>query len=83
MSGRTSPRTSTARSHYNAMVLATEWGVLDKLLFASDYPAATPQETMECRSVNAVVAGTALPRVPEDKIEEIIHRDSLAMLGIE
>ncbi len=70
-------------SQYNAMRLATEWGVLDKLLFASDFPAATPQETMDgLRRVNAILDGTQLPRVPEDKIEEMIHRDSLALLGL-
>jgi uncharacterized protein len=70
-------------SHYNALRAATEWGVLDKLLFASDFPAATPQETMDgMRRVNAILDGTALPRVPEEKIEEIINRDSLALLGL-
>jgi len=69
--------------HYNAMRMATEWGVLDKLLFGSDYPASTPQETMEkLLAVNSVIGGTALPPVPDDKIEEIIHRDSLALLGL-
>ncbi|MBI3943573.1 MAG: amidohydrolase, partial [Chloroflexi bacterium] len=33
-------------SMYNALRLATEWGVLPKLLFGSDYPIATPAETM-------------------------------------
>ncbi len=48
--------------HYNAMRAATEWGVLDKLLFGSDYPASTPTETMErLRDVNSVIRGTALP----------------------
>jgi predicted TIM-barrel fold metal-dependent hydrolase len=70
-------------SHYNAMRHATEWGVLDKLLFGSDFPAATPQETMDgMRRVNAILDRTALPRVPEDQIEAIIHRDSLALLGL-
>lgn len=70
-------------SFYNCMRLATEWGVLKKLLFASDFPAATPQETIEgTRRVNAIIEGTKLPPVPEDEIEEIIHRDSLNLLGL-
>ena len=70
-------------SAYNAMRLATEWSVLPKLLFASDFPAATPEETMAgLRAVNAPVAGTPLPKVPEEAIEEIIHRDSLKLLGL-
>ena len=70
-------------SQYNALRLATEWGVMHKLLFASDYPVATSQETIDaCRSVNDVVEGTRLPRVPEDAIEALIHRDSLDLLGL-
>jgi uncharacterized protein len=34
------------------------------------------------RRVNAILDGTALSRVPEEKIEEIINRDSLALLGL-
>ena len=65
------------------MIKATEWNVLDKLLFASDYPITTPAETLHAlRTVNAIVEGTALPRVPADKIEQIIHRDSLTLLGL-
>ena len=68
---------------YEAMIKASEWNVLDKVLFASDYPITTPEETIAgLRSVNAIVAGTALPRVPEEKIEAIIHRDSLTLLGL-
>jgi uncharacterized protein len=72
-------------SHYNCLRLATEWSVLHKLLFGSDCPAAaTPMETMDrMRQVNSLLAGTALPPVPEEAIEEIIHRNSLALLGLE
>ncbi|MBI4923298.1 MAG: amidohydrolase [Devosia nanyangense] len=68
---------------YEALIKATEWGVLDKVLFGSDFPIATPAETMAgLRGVNAIVEGTRMPRVPEDKIEDIIHRDSLSLLGL-
>jgi uncharacterized protein len=71
-------------SLYTCMRLATEWNVLPKLLFGSDYPVATPAETMAgLRRVNAILEGTKLPRVPEDGIEAIIHRDSLKLLGLE
>lgn len=70
-------------SWYGCMRLAAEWGVMHKLLFASDYSAATPQETIDgCRRVNAILEGTKLPRVPENAMEEIIHRDSLDLLGL-
>jgi len=70
-------------SQYNALRLATEWGVMHKLLFGSDYQVATAEETIEgLRRVNDILEGTKLPRVPEDEIEAIIHRDSLALLGL-
>ena len=70
-------------SMYNALRLATEWSVMHKLLLGSDYPIASPQETIEgTRRVNDILEGTRLPRVPEDEIEAIIHRDSLTLLGL-
>lgn len=71
-------------SFYNAFRLATEWGVMHKLLFGSDLPIAEPRETIDnTRRVNDIIAGTNLPEVPEDEIEKIIHRDSLPLLGLE
>lgn len=68
---------------YEAMIKATEWNVLDKLLFASDFPVTTATETFDnLRTVNDIVEGTNFPRVPEDKLEAIIYRDSLALLGL-
>ncbi len=70
-------------SHYTCMRLATEWSVLHKLLFGSDYPVASPAETMAgMRAVNEPIAQSGLPRVPEDEIEAIINRDSLDLLGL-
>ncbi len=70
-------------SYYQCMVLAMEWGVLPKLLFASDYPITTPAETLEAlRSLSRMGGGVA-PQIPEELIEPIIHRDTLALLGIE
>lgn len=71
-------------SWYGCMRLACEWGVMHKLLFASDFPVATPQETLDgCRRVNAILEGTNLPRVSEDDVEAMIYRDSLGLLGID
>ncbi|MCA1552860.1 MAG: amidohydrolase family protein, partial [Chloroflexi bacterium] len=70
-------------SMYNTLRFATEWSVLHKLLFGSDYPIATPTETIEgTRRVNDILEGTKLPRVPQDEIENIIQRDSLSLLGL-
>ena len=72
-----------AFGYYEAMIKASEWNVLDKLLFASDFPVTTAQETFDAiHRVNDIVAGTSLPRVPEDKLEAIIYRDSLSLLGL-
>jgi predicted TIM-barrel fold metal-dependent hydrolase len=71
-------------SFYEGMRLATEWGVLDKLLFGSDFPIATPAETAAgLRAVNDPIAGTGLPAVPLDAIERIIERDPLPLLGLD
>jgi hypothetical protein len=60
-----------------------KWNVLDKLLFGTDFPVTTVQETIDhMRNINQIVEGTRLPRVSAEKIEEIIHRDSLALLGL-
>ncbi len=69
---------------YNALVTAMEYGVLDRLLFGSDYPFTTPAATIEAlRNINHMVEGTNLPRLPEAKMEEMIYRDALRLTGIE
>lgn len=65
------------------MRLATEWNVLHKLLLGSDFPIATPQETIEhLRAVNQAIHVSGLPPIPADAMEAIIHRDSLSLLGL-
>ena len=69
---------------YNALVSAMEYGVLDRLLFGSDYPFTTPAATIDAlRLINRIPEGTGLPRLPLEKLEELIHRDTLRLLGIE
>jgi predicted TIM-barrel fold metal-dependent hydrolase len=69
---------------YQAMVTALEWGVMDKLLFGSDYPASTPAETREkLRSANAAWPGGGAPKIPDAAILAIEERDSLALLGLD
>jgi predicted TIM-barrel fold metal-dependent hydrolase len=66
---------------YNALVMAHEYNVTDKLLFGSDYPFLSPEATIEAlRSVNRMAQGT-LPRVPEDAIERIIGENAQRALG--
>ena len=71
-------------SHYTCLRLATEWNVLHKLLFGSDYPVATPgRDDGRHAPVNDPIRQAGLPLVPDDQIEAIIQRDSLALLGLE
>ncbi|HLF95320.1 MAG TPA: amidohydrolase family protein [Planctomycetota bacterium] len=66
---------------YHSLMLAQEYGAIRKLLFGSDYPFTDPTASMEgLRDVNRFCAGTALPRVGEAAIEELIHRDTLRLL---
>lgn len=68
---------------YNALVLAMEYGVLDRLLFGSDYPFTTPAATIEALAkFNQMSAGTNLPRIGEAHLEAMIRRDTLELLGL-
>jgi predicted TIM-barrel fold metal-dependent hydrolase len=68
---------------YGAMVSALEYGALNKLLFGSDWPFCSLEETVgSLRSVNAPLEGTAMPRVPGEAIESILRRPALELLGI-
>jgi len=69
---------------YNSLRLCQEAGVMDKLLFGSDYPVTTPKEAVEgLRNVNYFLEGTKFPRISKEEIEKIIHRNKLAELGLE
>ena len=71
-------------SAWEALVLMIEWGVADKLLFGSDFPFWTPEEGMgKMRRLNEQVEGTNLPKIPDDVIEGIIHRNTLELLGLD
>lgn len=68
---------------YHSLMLVQEYGVWDKLLFGSDYPFTTVNATIrDLRRMNEMLQGTALPRLNEDRIEELIRRDSLPLLGL-
>lgn len=68
---------------YNSLILVQEYGVWDKLLFGSDYPFTTVDASIEgLRSLNSQLEGTQLPRLDEQQIEALIHRDSLQILRL-
>lgn len=71
-------------SQWECFRYATEWSVWHKMLFGTDFPVATVEETIAgLRRVNEPIAGTQIPRVPEEQVEAMIHRDSLSLLGLE
>jgi predicted TIM-barrel fold metal-dependent hydrolase len=68
---------------YNSLILVQEYGVWDKLLFGSDYPFTTVDASVDgLRSLNQQLEGTQLPRLDDQQIEALIHRDSLDILGL-
>ena len=68
---------------YQALACCYENTVSDKLLFGSDFPICTIEQTIAAlRTVNRFAAGTGLPTIPDQVIEGIIHRDSLTLLGL-
>jgi predicted TIM-barrel fold metal-dependent hydrolase len=68
---------------YHSLMLAQEYGVWDKLLFGTDYPFTTVNATIDgLRGLNRMTEGTGLPRLDEDRIERLIHRNTLDLLGL-
>ncbi|MHC4414358.1 MAG: amidohydrolase family protein [Planctomycetota bacterium] len=69
---------------YNALLNASSFGVMDKLLFGSGFPHDTPARAIEALyTVNACSHGTQLPSIARSSIRAIIEQDSLATLGID
>ncbi|MCI0359237.1 MAG: amidohydrolase family protein [Planctomycetaceae bacterium] len=69
---------------YHSLMLVQEYGIWDKVLFGTDYPFTNIDATLSgLRSLNQMLAGTALPRLSEEAIERMIYRDTLKLLGIE
>jgi len=68
---------------YNAMVLAYQHGIIDKLLFGSDFPYTSASECIEALySINQLAQGTNLPLVPREALRGIVERDTLSLLGL-
>jgi predicted TIM-barrel fold metal-dependent hydrolase len=68
---------------YNSLVSAYEYGVIDKLLFGSDFPYTNAIECIETLySINQLAQGTNLPVVPREALRGIVERDTLALLGL-
>ncbi len=72
-------------SLYTTLLAAFERAVSHKLLFASGYPAETPERAIErIYTVNAMRGGaSALPGIPRETLKAIVERDALEALGLE
>jgi predicted TIM-barrel fold metal-dependent hydrolase len=69
---------------YHALLSAYQYGVMDKLLFGSDFPYTHATAAIESLyRLNQLVTGTNLPTVPRPLLAGIVERDALALLGIE
>ncbi|MCG3128188.1 MAG: hypothetical protein CHACPFDD_03064 [Phycisphaerae bacterium] len=68
---------------YNALLSAYQYGVIDRLLFGSDFPFRSPASCIETLySINQISHGTNLPAIPRENLRGIVERDALALLGI-
>jgi len=69
---------------YQALITFYESDLMHKLLFGSDFPIMTVEDTMHAlRNINHVGQGTGMPQIPADLIESLIHRDTLKLLELE
>ncbi len=68
---------------YHALVTASQYGVMDKLLFGSGFPGTAASYCIEALySINHLCHGTNLPTIPREQLRGIVERDTLSLLGI-
>lgn len=68
---------------YHSLMLVQEYAVWHKVLFGTDYPFTNVNASVAgIRALNDMLEGTKLPRLKTDKIEEMIGRDTLSLLGL-
>lgn len=69
---------------YNTMRLAMEYGCTHKLIFGSDFPATTTQDSVRgVLNMNGIIQNTGLPKVSDEILERIVYGNPLGALGIE
>ena len=68
---------------YRMLTLAYEYGVIEKLLFASDFPSCTVKSAAESLyNLNKITLDSVLPAVPREQLRSIVERNSLMPLGL-
>lgn len=66
---------------YNALMLAQEYKVTDRILFGSDFPLRTTDEAIEeFRGINDWGEGVTMPRIPEELIGDIINNRPIELV---
>ena len=68
---------------YQALLSASQYGVMDRLLFGSGFPYTSAANCIEgLYSLNQLVHGTNLPTLAREELRSIVERDALGLLGI-
>jgi predicted TIM-barrel fold metal-dependent hydrolase len=68
---------------YQGLLSAYHGGVMEKLLFGSDFPYGSATSAIEALySLNRIGNGTNLPTIPRQQLRGIVERDVLALLSI-
>lgn len=68
---------------YHSLMLVQEYGVWHKLFFGTDYPFTTVNATLQTlNQLNSMFATSDAGRLNTRAIEEMIHRDTLGILGL-
>ncbi len=67
---------------FQALVRAQEWGVVDKLLFGSDFPIWTPRQAADGLHELGRIRIPGLPHINPETIEWLIDGDPRPALGL-
>lgn len=68
---------------YSSLTLVKEYGVLGRLLFGTDYPVTTVDETVRgLRRIVEYAERMPFPSVTHDDIDALLERDRLTELGL-
>lgn len=67
---------------YLALTRAQEWGVVDKLLFGSDFPLWTPSRAADGLRELAAMRPVGLPRVASHTVDWLLDGDPRPALGL-
>ena len=68
---------------YRTLTLAYEYGVIEKILFASDFPSHTVKSAVEALyNLNKLTLDSVLPAIPREQLRGIVERESLGLLGL-